>query len=242
MTLSQLPRSASRPESIIETGRLVIDLDTHVALVEDRPVALTEKEYGIIELLSLRKGTILTKEMFLDHLYGGTDEPELKIIDVFVCKLRKKIAEATGGHHYIETVWGRGYVLRDPAVPWAAGASTLDENLAERIRAVLAGTGSVREVRMFGGLCFMLNGNMVAGASKRGLFVRVGKDQHTRALARPDAKRMEMSGRPMEGYVFIDPPPRDEQTLREWLDLAVAFVNTLPAKSPRLRSRRARAK
>ena len=242
MTLSQLPRSASRPESIIETGRLVIDLDTHVALVEDRPVALTEKEYGIIELLSLRKGTILTKEMFLDHLYGGMDEPELKIIDVFVCKLRKKIAEATGGHHYIETVWGRGYVLRDPAAPWAAGASTLDEDLAERIRAVLAGTGSVREVRMFGGLCFMLNGNMVAGASKRGLLVRVGKDQHTRALARPDAKRMEMSGRPMEGYVFIDPPPRDEQTLREWLDLAVAFVNTLPAKSPRLRSRRAKAK
>ena len=220
----------------------MIDLDTHVALVEDRPVALTEKEYGIIELLSLRKGIILTKEMFLDHLYGGMDEPELKIIDVFVCKLRKKIAEATGGHHYIETVWGRGYVLRDPAAPWAAGASTLDENLAERIRAVLAGTGSVREVRMFGGLCFMLNGNMVAGASKRGLLVRVGKDQHTRALARPDAKRMEMSGRPMEGYVFIDPPPRDEQTLREWLDLAVGFVNTLPAKSPRLRSRRARAK
>ena len=87
MTLSQLPRSASRPQSIIETGRLVIDLDIHVALVEDRPVALTEKEYGIIELLSLRKGTILTKEMFLDHLYGGMDEPELKIIDVFVCKL-----------------------------------------------------------------------------------------------------------------------------------------------------------
>ena len=122
MTLSQLPRSASRPESIIETGRLVSDLDTHVALVEDRPVALTEKEYGIIELLSLRKGTILTKEMFLDHLYGGMDEPELKIIDVFVCKLRKKIAEATGGHHYIETVWGRGYVLRDPTVTAAARA------------------------------------------------------------------------------------------------------------------------
>jgi TfoX/Sxy family transcriptional regulator of competence genes len=157
-------------------------------------------------------------------------------------RLRKKIAEATGGHHYIETVWGRGYVLRDPAAPWAAGASTLDENLAERIRAVLAGTGSVREVRMFGGLCFILNGNMVAGASKRGLLARVGKDQHTRALARPDAKRMEMSGRPMEGYVLIDPPPRDEQTLREWLDLAVAFVNALPAKSPRLRSRRAKAR
>ena len=100
----------------------MIDLDTRLALVDNRPVGLTEKEYGVIELLSLRKGTILTKEMFLDHLYGGMDEPELKIIDVFVCKLRKKIAEATGGHHYIETVWGRGYVLRDPTVTAAARA------------------------------------------------------------------------------------------------------------------------
>ena len=75
---------------------------------------LTAKEYGILELLSLRKGTTLTKEMFLNHLYGGMDEPELKIIDVFVCKLRKKLAQATGGSHYIETVWGRGYVVRDP--------------------------------------------------------------------------------------------------------------------------------
>ena len=68
----------------------------------------------MLELLSLRKGTTLTKEMFLNHLYGGMDEPELKIIDVFICKLRKKLAMATGGDHYIETVWGRGYVLRDP--------------------------------------------------------------------------------------------------------------------------------
>ena len=75
---------------------------------------VTGKEYSILELLSLRKGTTLTKEMFLDHLYGGMDEPELKIIDVFICKLRKKLAEATGGEHYIETVWGRGYVLKDP--------------------------------------------------------------------------------------------------------------------------------
>jgi TfoX/Sxy family transcriptional regulator of competence genes len=109
----------------------------------------------------------------------------------------------------------------------------LNEDLAERIRAVLAGTGSLREVRMFGGLCFMLNGNMVAGTSKRGLLVRVGKDQHARALARPDAKPMEMSGRPMQGYVFVDPPPHDDQTLRDWLELAVAFVNTLPPKSSR---------
>jgi two-component system, cell cycle response regulator CtrA len=76
-------------------------------------VHLTTKEYQMLELLSLRKGATLTKEMFLNHLYGGMDEPEVKIIDVFICKLRKKLATATGGKHYIETVWGRGYVLRN---------------------------------------------------------------------------------------------------------------------------------
>ena len=83
--------------------------------VEGKPVNLTGKEYQILELLSLRKGTTLTKEMFLNHLYGGMDEPELKIIDVFICKLRKKLSEAIGGESHIETVWGRGYVLREPA-------------------------------------------------------------------------------------------------------------------------------
>jgi two-component system, cell cycle response regulator CtrA len=107
-------RSKGHAASTIRTGKLVVNLDSHVVEVEDQPVHLTGKEYGILELLSLRKGTTLTKEMFLNHLYGGMDEPELKIIDVFVCKLRKKLADATGGEHYIETVWGRGYVLRDP--------------------------------------------------------------------------------------------------------------------------------
>ena len=82
--------------------------------MEGAPVHLTGKEYGIFELLSLRKGATLTKEMFLNHLYGGMDEPELKIIDVFVCKLRKKIATATGGSHYIETVWGRAISCTTP--------------------------------------------------------------------------------------------------------------------------------
>src|SRR5207244_3346369 len=109
-------RSKGHSESTIRTGKLVVNLDTRVVSVDDQPVHLTGKEYGILELLSLRKGTTLTKEMFLNHLYGGMDEPELKIIDVFVCKLRKKLAQATGGSHYIETVWGRGYVLRDPVV------------------------------------------------------------------------------------------------------------------------------
>ena len=97
-------------------GKLVVNLDTRVVSVDDQPVDLTGKEYGILELLSLRKGTTITKEMFLDHLYGGMDEPELKIIDVFVCKLRKKLAQATGHTHHIETIWGRGYVLRDVAI------------------------------------------------------------------------------------------------------------------------------
>ena len=107
-------RSKGHAQSIIGTGRLAINLDSHAVEVDGQPIHLTGKEYGILELLSLRKGTTLTKEMFLNHLYGGMDEPELKIIDVFICKLRKKLSAATGGENYIETVWGRGYVLRDP--------------------------------------------------------------------------------------------------------------------------------
>ncbi|MFV3129600.1 response regulator transcription factor CtrA [Niveispirillum sp. KHB5.9] len=107
-------RSKGHSESVIRTGKLTVNLDAKSAAVEGAPLHLTGKEYGILELLSLRKGTTLTKEMFLNHLYGGMDEPELKIIDVFVCKLRKKLTTATEGENYIETVWGRGYVLRDP--------------------------------------------------------------------------------------------------------------------------------
>ena len=107
-------RSKGHSDSVIKTGKLVVNLDTRTVEVLGQPLHLTGKEYGILELLSLRKGTTLTKEMFLNHLYGGMDEPELKIIDVFVCKLRKKLSQSTGGENYIETVWGRGYVLRDP--------------------------------------------------------------------------------------------------------------------------------
>jgi two-component system cell cycle response regulator CtrA len=103
----------SPPRSAIRTGKLVVNLDTRIVSVDDRAVNLSGKEYAILELLSRREGTIVTREMLLNHLYGGADEPELKIIDVLVCYLRKKIARATGGNHYIETIWGRGYVLRD---------------------------------------------------------------------------------------------------------------------------------
>ena len=107
-------RSKGHSQSIIKTGRVSVNLDAKTVEVDGKPVHLTGKEYQMLELLSLRKGTTLTKEMFLNHLYGGMDEPELKIIDVFICKLRKKLSEAADGANYIETVWGRGYVLRDP--------------------------------------------------------------------------------------------------------------------------------
>ncbi len=107
-------RSKGHAQSVIRTGQVNVNLDAKTVEASGKAVHLTGKEYQMLELLSLRKGTTLTKEMFLNHLYGGMDEPELKIIDVFICKLRKKLAEATGGDNYIETVWGRGYVLRDP--------------------------------------------------------------------------------------------------------------------------------
>ncbi|TXN25563.1 response regulator transcription factor CtrA [Methylobacterium sp. WL19] len=106
-------RSKGHAQSVITTGDLTVNLDEKMAAIAGNRVSLTGKEYQILELLTLRKGTTLTKEMFLNHLYGGMDEPELKIIDVFICKLRKKLANASSGKNYIETVWGRGYVLRD---------------------------------------------------------------------------------------------------------------------------------
>lgn len=107
-------RSKGHAQSIIKTGALEINLDAKSVKVGGKPVHLTGKEYQILELLSLRKGLTMTKEMFLNHVYGGMDEPDMKIIDVFVCKLRKKLELSEGCGKYIETVWGRGYVLRDP--------------------------------------------------------------------------------------------------------------------------------
>ncbi len=108
-------RSKGHAQSVIQTGDLIVDLDTKTVEVDSARVYLTAKEHQILELLALRKGTTLTKEVFLNHLYGGMDEPELKIIDVFICKLRKKLANASNGKNYIETVWGRGYALIEPA-------------------------------------------------------------------------------------------------------------------------------
>jgi two-component system cell cycle response regulator CtrA len=111
-------RSKGHAASAIRTGRMVIDLDARSVEIDGKPLSVTPKEYGILELLSLRRGKTLTKEAFLDHLYGGMDEPDQKIVDVFICKLRKNIAAVAGDSGGIQTVWGQGYVLRE------AGAAT----------------------------------------------------------------------------------------------------------------------
>src|SRR3974377_184477 len=133
-------RSKGHAQSVINTGDLLVNLDTKTVEVGGQRVHLTGKEYQMLELLSLRKGTTLTKEMFLNHLYGGMDEPELKIIDVFICKLRKKLAGASGGKDYIETVWGRGYVLREQA----AAAATISGSQNPRALPTMSALGQKR--------------------------------------------------------------------------------------------------
>jgi two-component system, cell cycle response regulator CtrA len=113
-TYAVVRRSKGHAQSVIQTGGLIVNLDSKTVEVDGARVHLTGKEYQMLELLSLRKGTILTKEMFMNNLYGGMDEPGSKIIDVFMCKLRKKLSNASDGKEYIETAWGRGYVLREP--------------------------------------------------------------------------------------------------------------------------------
>ena len=107
-------RSKGHSNSVIRTGKIMVNLDTRTVEASDQPLHLTGKEYGILELFSLRKGMTLTKEVLLNHLYGGVDEPGLKIIDVIICKLRKKLSAPCGGESYIHTVWGRGYNMHEP--------------------------------------------------------------------------------------------------------------------------------
>lgn len=110
-----LRRSKGSASSKLKVGKITLDMESRSADIDGKPFPITSKEYGILELLMLRKGSPIKKETFISHLYGGIDEPEIKIIDVFVCKLRKKIEDATGGENYIETLWGRGYVIKDPS-------------------------------------------------------------------------------------------------------------------------------
>lgn len=106
-------RSQGHAESIIEIGEMKVNIDHHTATIRNEALHLTSKEQSVLELLAMRKGTTITKEQFINHLYNGLHEPELKIVDVFVCKLRKKIFDMAG-ENYIETNWGRGYALKEP--------------------------------------------------------------------------------------------------------------------------------
>jgi two-component system cell cycle response regulator CtrA len=117
-------RSKGYSQPLLKIGNLQLNLDSRDVLVDGTQVHLTGKEYAILELLVLRKGMVLTKEAFLNHLYGGIDEPEMKIIDVFICKLRKKLAQSGAGN-LIGTVWGRGYMMRDPNSQAALAAASL---------------------------------------------------------------------------------------------------------------------
>ena len=108
-----------------------------------------------------------------------------------------------------------------------------NQELAASVRAALSEAGDIREVRMFGGIGFMLNGNLVAAASGRGLLLRVGKERQTEALAQTGARPMVMRGRTMEGYVYVDPPALNKQAVQNGLRMAVAYVQTLPPKAKR---------
>ena len=106
-------RSKGLADPIVRTGDMEINLNSKIVTIGGKVLHLTSKEYALVELLAMRKGTTINKEQFLNHLYGGMDEPEMKIIDVFLCKIRRKIERLSGGREYIETVWGRGYILKD---------------------------------------------------------------------------------------------------------------------------------
>lgn len=110
--LAMIRRAKGFSRSSVQLGSVFLDLNAKEIAVQGKPVHLTTKEYGILELLIMRRGTALSKENFLDHLYGGIDEPDPKIIDVFICKVRKKLLEA-GANNIITTIWGRGYMVRD---------------------------------------------------------------------------------------------------------------------------------
>ena len=107
-------RSKGHSQPVIRTGKLAVNLDTKMVDINGARVHITGKEYSMLELLCLRKGIILTKAMFVSHLYGSIEEPYPGVINLYVFKLRKKLAAACCGDNYIETVWGQGYVLLDP--------------------------------------------------------------------------------------------------------------------------------
>ena len=107
----------TRLEPVVHAGKLSVNLEKRTVSANGRPFHVTAMEYRVLELLSQRKERVVSRDMLLNHLYGGREEPDPKILDVFVCKLRKRLSRATGGERYIQTLWGRGYVFREPPEP-----------------------------------------------------------------------------------------------------------------------------
>src|ERR1700731_4765791 len=107
-----LVRSQGGMQSVIAAGKLVVNVDAKTVEADGSRVHLPRKEYEVLELLALRLGAVVSKQAFMDHIYSGKSAPKPKIIDVFICKLRKKLAGAAGGDRCIESIWGHGYLLR----------------------------------------------------------------------------------------------------------------------------------
>ena len=99
-----------------------------------------------------------------------------------------------------------------------------------RLRKILAGRRGVTEKRMFGGVCFLLREHMLCGSGKSGFMFRVGKAQHSRALARRGATSVVMNGREFQGFVWVDPAACDARALKRWIVLAEDYVSALPPK------------
>lgn len=107
-----------------------------------------------------------------------------------------------------------------------------DEELAARVREVLGARERFDEVSMFGGVCFMVRGNMAVGVAGEELMARVGSDQHEAALAKPGARPMDFTHRPMKGFVFVGGPGiRTKRAIESWVDMALAYAGNLPPKT-----------
>jgi TfoX/Sxy family transcriptional regulator of competence genes len=109
-----------------------------------------------------------------------------------------------------------------------------DEGLAQRVREALDGRASITERRMFGGLAFLVDGKMFVGISGSKLMARVGRERYADALALPHVREMDFTGKPMNGYVYIEPSGlAEDRDLNAWVSWCASYVASLPAKKPR---------
>lgn len=106
-----------------------------------------------------------------------------------------------------------------------------DQQLAERVKSKLENKDEISEIKMFGGICFTLRGNMVCGIIKRDLVVRVGPDNYEHALDQPNVRKMDFTGKALKGFIFVNEPgTRTDESLAYWIESAIEYVRTLPPK------------